>query len=143
MPANVLHSLYNALIYSRITYAICACGSAYPTALKRLKSLVEKISIKNIPQNRPDCSFHQYDKVSKYFILCKLLWVICDGKHLQFVNKIDQHSIAHNYETRSNVGNCFTAQFYSKKYVSKLVYLLWHPIMEWYSKSFEAIEERT
>ena len=68
----------------------------------------------NISRNRPDCYFLQYDQVSKYFILCKLLRVICDGKHLQFANKIDQHSIAHNYETRSNVGNCFTAPFYLK-----------------------------
>ena len=41
-----------------------------------------------------------------------MLKVICDGKHLNFVNKMDQHSIAHNNETRLNVGNCFTTLFY-------------------------------
>ena len=42
VPDSALHSLYYALIYSRITYAVCAWKSAYPTAFKRLKSMVKK-----------------------------------------------------------------------------------------------------
>ena len=42
VPDNVLHSLYYALACSRITYAICAWGSTYPTALKRLKFWMKK-----------------------------------------------------------------------------------------------------
>ena len=42
VPDNILHSIYYALIYSLLTYAICAWGSAYPTAPKRLESLVRK-----------------------------------------------------------------------------------------------------
>ena len=58
-----------------------------PTAFKRLKSLIKKaISMQNIFPSRPDCSFLQYDDVYKYFILCKMFNVICDGKHLHFVN---------------------------------------------------------
>ena len=55
---------------------------------------------------------------------------ICDGKHPHFVKKMDQHSLAHNYEVRSKVGNCFTTSFDVKSKISKLVYLPWHPIME-------------
>ena len=73
--------------------------------------------------NRPDRSFLQYDEVYKYFILCKMFKVICDGKHLHFVNKMDQHSIAHIYETRSNVGNCFTSPLYLKsKFENSFIY---------------------
>ena len=93
-------------VYSCITYANCAWGSSFPTALKRLKSLIKKaISIQNIPPNRPDHSYIQYDEVYKYLISCKLFKVLCDGKHLHFVNEVDQHSIGNTYETRSN---CYT-----------------------------------
>ena len=40
--------------------------------------------------------------------------VLCDGKHLHYVKKMDQNSIAHIYETRSNVGNCFITPLYMK-----------------------------
>ena len=65
--------------------------------------------MQNTCRNRPDRSFRQYDRVYKYFVLCKMFKVLCDGKRLHFVNEMDQLLIAHNYETRSNVGNCFTA----------------------------------
>ena len=104
-----------ALIYSRITYAICAWGSVHPTAIKRLKALFKKaISMQNSPPNRHDRSLLQYDEVYKYFTLCKNFKVKCNGKHLYFVNKMDQHWISHNYETRSNVGNYFATLFYLK-----------------------------
>ena len=70
--------------------------------------------MQNISPNRPDRSFLQYDEVYKYFILFKNFKVICDGKHLYFVNKKDHNSVAPNYETISNVGNCFTTPFYLK-----------------------------
>ena len=42
-------------------------GPAYPTALKRLKSLVkEAISMQNISANRPDRSFLQCNEAYKY-----------------------------------------------------------------------------
>ena len=89
VPNNILHSLYYALIYSCITHAICAWGSAYSTALKRLKSLFKKsISMRNISPNRPDRFFLQYNKVNKYFISCKMFWVICDGEHLVYLIKM-------------------------------------------------------
>ena len=51
---NVPYSLYYALIYSRIIYAICAWESAHPTALNSLKSLAKKaISMQNNTPNRP------------------------------------------------------------------------------------------
>ena len=55
-----------------------------------------------------------YDEACKFFILCRPFKVICDDKHLRFVNKNDQHSTAHNYETRSNAGYCLTTAMYSK-----------------------------
>ena len=60
--------------------------------------------MQSIPRDRPDRSFLQYDKVYEYLFLCNLFTVICNGKQPHFVNKMNQHSIAHNYETRSNVG---------------------------------------
>ena len=46
--------------------------------------------------------------------LDRILNIVCDGKHLHFVNIMDQHSVAHNYETGSNMGNCFTSTLYLK-----------------------------
>ena len=90
MPENVLHSLYCALIYLRIAYTVGAWGSAYSSALKRLKSLVKKtISVQNNSANRPDRLFLQYDEVNNYFILCKMFKFICNGEHSHFVNKMD------------------------------------------------------
>ena len=92
VPDNVLHYLYYVLVYLRITYAICAWISAYPTALKDLKSSVKKaIRMQSTPPNRLGRYFPQYDEVYKYFILCTLFKVICDGKYLHCVNKMDQH----------------------------------------------------
>ena len=70
--------------------------------------------MQNISPNRPDRSFLQKDEVYIYSILCKMFKGICDGKHLHFIDKMDQHSSAHKYETRSNVGNCFTISLYLK-----------------------------
>ena len=71
--------------------------------------------MKNIPPNRPHRSFLQYDEVYKYFILCKMFKIICDGKHVHFFSKMDQHSLAHIYETRSNVAYCFTTPYYLRR----------------------------
>ena len=54
---NVLHSLYYALAYSRITCAICAWRSAHPTALKSLKSLVKKNNINEEYSSEQTSSF--------------------------------------------------------------------------------------
>ena len=43
VPDNVLHGLYYAFTYSRITFAVCASESAFSTALKRLKCLVNNL----------------------------------------------------------------------------------------------------
>ena len=75
MPDIVLHSLYYALIYSRITQAICTwvCSSY---CLKRFKYLVKKaLTMQSVPPYRPDLSFLQYVEAYRYFILCKLLKV--------------------------------------------------------------------
>ena len=85
------------------------------TALKRLESLVKKtISMQNVFPNRLDRCYIQYVEVYKYFILCKMFKVICNGKQLHFFNEKNEYSIAHKYETRSNVGNCFTTLSYLK-----------------------------
>ena len=79
--------------------------------------------MQNISSNRPDHSFLQYDEAYKYSILYKMFIVVSDGKHLHFVNKMDQHSIAHCYKTRSNVGNCITTNFFLKtKNQNSLIY---------------------
>ena len=130
VPDDVLHTLYYALIYSRITYVIYAWGSAYPTTLKRLKSLVKKTNIN--AEYFPEQTWSLFSSIwlgLKKNILCKMLKAIWDGKHLQFVNKLDQHSNAHNYETWSSVGNCFTTPFYSKVNVKTRLFTV-HQIME-------------
>ena len=88
--------------------------------------------MQNISLNRPDCSFLQYDEVNKLFILCKMFKLICEGKPLHLVNNMEQHSIAHNFETRSNAGSCFTTPLYMKnkcqKSFSYLDIQLWNNI---------------
>ena len=53
--------------------------------------------------------FFRYDEAYKQFIFCELFKAVCEGEHLHFFNKIDQHSNARYYETRSNVGNSLIA----------------------------------
>ena len=55
------------------------------------------IPSQSIPPNRSDRSFLHYYETCKYLIICELFKVICDGKPPDFVNKMDQHSIAHKY----------------------------------------------
>ena len=106
VPDNVLHSLQFALIYIRITSVICAGGSAYTTAFKRLKSSKKKtITMKSFIPSFPGRSFLQFEEAYRYFVLCKMFEVVGDGTHLPFANKMDQHTVLHNYETRSNVGS--------------------------------------
>ena len=64
----------------------------------------------SIPSNRPGYYFRQCEEVYKYYILCKLFKVVCDRKHLHFVNKMDQHSLAHSSGTRPNVDNLSVRQ---------------------------------
>ena len=104
---------FTMFLYIHIYICICAWGSVYDTALKRLKCSVTKaIPMQKISSNRPDRFFLQNYEAHKNFILYILFKVICNGKHLHFINKMNQHSFAHNYETRSNVEKCFTTPFY-------------------------------
>ena len=49
-----------------------------------------------------------------FLYVCELFNVVCEDEHLHFVNKMDQHSNARNYETGSNLENSFTSLIYLK-----------------------------
>jgi len=45
VPLNVLWNLYHTLIYSRLTYAITAWGSAFGSTIRRIESLISRAII--------------------------------------------------------------------------------------------------
>ena len=121
VPHSVLRNVYYALVYSRFTYAISAWGSAYPTSLRRLKSLVKKAILmvtnhmiqEHIP-NAVNRVFLQYDDVYRIFVLAKTYNIIREGRHEYFSEKFTRLLIPHRYVTRSQLERRFTTPFYVK-----------------------------
>ena len=119
VPLNVLRNLYNTLIYSRLTYAITAWGSAFNSTTRRIESLISRaITLvtdqSNTNQSEMRSKFIQFKGVYDYFVLCKMYRIIHERKHEHFTIKIDNQVIAHEHETRSRVNNKLVPPRYTK-----------------------------
>ena len=107
------------MIYSRFTYAITTWGSAFPSTLRRIESLVKKAitmitTHTNINQAHHDYTFTEFQGVYDYFVLCKMFKIVRENKQHHFARKISNQVIAHDHETRSNVDNQLVLPRYSK-----------------------------
>jgi len=136
VPQSFLRNLYYALVFSRLTYAISTWGSAYPTSLWRLESLVKKAIMlvtnymdRNHIPITVERSLLQYDDVYRYFISAKTYDMIRKGKQKYFTDKFNRLLIPHRYETRSNLERRFNQS-------------MWYPNVKTHSYS-EAYEYGT
>ena len=119
VPTNILKNLYYTMIYSRFTYAITTWGSAFPSTLSRLESLVKKAitlvtTHPNVNQTQSLYNFTEFQGVYDYFVLCKMFKIVSENKHPHFTQKIHNQAILHNHETRSNVDNHLVPPRYTK-----------------------------
>ena len=83
VPVDALGNLYHTLIYSLLTYAITALGSALNSTIRHIESLISRqITLiadqSNIKQLEMSSKFVQFKCVYDYFILCKMLRIICE-----------------------------------------------------------------
>ena len=113
VPVKILKILYYTLIYSRLTYAITAWGSSFPTTLRRLQSRVRKAISMIMPQAHSESDLLDYQGIYKYFLLSKMYMIVNKRKHIYFTRKIDELRITHHHRTRSNEDNQLTLPRYS------------------------------
>ena len=118
-PVYVLRNLYYALICSRSTYATTEWRSAFNTTTRRLDSLIPRAITSitdhsNTNQLQTSHKFIPSKSVCDYFVMCKMLMIICERKHEHFTQKNYNLLIAHNHETGSRVNNKLVISIYSK-----------------------------
>ena len=119
VPLNVLRNLYYTLIYSRLTYANTAWGSAFNYTTRHIESLtspaITLVTDQSYTNNLETSSkFIQFTGVYDYFVLSKMYRFICERKNEHFTLKIDNQIIANEHETRSRVNNKLVLPLYKK-----------------------------
>ena len=76
VPVNILKTLYYTLIYSRLTYAITAWGSSFPTTLHRLQTHVKKEISMSTSRAHSESDLLDYQGIYKRFLLLKLYVIV-------------------------------------------------------------------
>jgi hypothetical protein len=96
VPSNVLRNLYFSLIYSKLTYAITAWGSATATSLLRIRSLVNRAArtLHSPPDSsigdayRVNCIF-TFDECYRYFLLVYMFRIVAGGSNFFTLRIVD------------------------------------------------------
>ena len=108
VPQSVLRCLFYSFVHSSYTYAVAAWGSAYPTALLRLRNLVNR-GIKTLSSGTSRCSIDEICRINhvldfqctyNYTILVKMFKIQVMNDHHYFVSKIQNQQVEHNHQTR-------------------------------------------
>jgi hypothetical protein len=123
VPANAMRSLYFAFVYSHLTYAITAWGSACDTALSRINSLTNR-AIRLLPSpanSNPNadqlCKMHNilsFDNCYRYFVLVNMFKIIKVTNSEYFTDRIEEFQADHSHATRFKARGDLTLPFYRK-----------------------------
>ena len=127
LPSNILHTLYNALIYPHITYCIPVWGTSSLTELVKLKKLQDR-AIKFI-YSRPPIEVYGINKllplnyIYRYFTAVQFHKDTVSAQCAYFADKIAEEQVHHDHLTRAKADNKLTLPFPRiSKYISSYIY---------------------
>ena len=119
--ADAMRSLYFAFVYSHLTYAITAWGSACDTALTRVANLTKRaIRLLPSPPNPNDdhlCKLHNvfdFKNCYKYFISVNMYKVIMNTNDEYFTDRIGAFQADHSHATRFKAREDLTLPLYRR-----------------------------